>query len=38
MTTLEKLNGATLSGHTIRTDGGMTVVSIQLPGAERHSK
>jgi len=31
-------NGASLNGHTVRSDGGMTVVSIRLPGAARHAK
>jgi len=31
-------NGTTLSGHTVRGDGGLTVVSIRLPGAARHAK
>lgn len=33
-----RANGTTLGGHTVRTDGGMTVVSIELPGGARHAK
>jgi hypothetical protein len=33
-----KMNGVSLGGHTIRTDGGMSVVSIRLPGAERRGR
>jgi len=33
-----RANGTTLAGHSVRSDGGMTVVSIVVPGGARHAK